>query len=421
VANLVDCNYFHSDLPFRIARALSPYCSTPPEANAESVPLLATGAIWVLFAVVLEDSKRAQLAAALTISSALATTHVVPNAGEVVEFLVPWIGKKAAVHDSVDVRLDFSAMVAALSFAPGWATSDDSWVKAFKKAGGPRVLAQLVDAARLLADSSPRNVIELIVVLGCVRALSHGVQELGKTFVRDGGLPARLMQCLVPEASAHLIATTVLHCADPFAQLKASCVEFVENADVMTLLLDVLADPLAMPGDTIMRTLHAFNNAAAAAALVHSNPDASASSLPPPPLPAVLSSGMPSAAAAAGVVVAPPPPPPPPPPRPALPDRQQKPVDERSVARKLSLCAYARVLITCRSGSGERCTAAGRVEQRGACARAARRCAAAGRGCGHARTTARERIRRADDGGERARRVGAGRRLAQPVSRVRVR
>lgn len=243
------CNYFQSDLPYRIARALEPYSTSAPESKAESVPLLATGAIWVLFAVVLEDSKRAQLAASFAISSTLATTHVVPNAGEVVEFLVPWIGKKAACHDNLEVRLDFCAMVGALSHAPGWTTTDDSWVKAFKKAGGPRVLAQLVDATRLLADGSPRNIVEVVVALGCVRSLVRGVHELAKTFVRDGGLPARIMQCVVPDASPSLVSAVLLHAADPFAQLKSSCVEFLENADMMLLLLDSLADPVSFPLD----------------------------------------------------------------------------------------------------------------------------------------------------------------------------
>lgn len=243
------CNYFQSDLPYRIARALEPYSTSAPESKAESVPLLATGAIWVLFAVVLEDSKRAQLAASFAISSTLATTHVVPNAGEVVEFLVPWIGKKAACHDNLEVRLDFCAMVGALSHAPGWTTTDDSWVKAFKKAGGPRVLAQLVDATRLLADGSPRNIVEVVVALGCVRSLVRGVHELAKTFVRDGGLPARIIQCVVPDASPALVSAVLLHAADPFAQLKSSCMEFLEHADMPLQLLDTLADPAAFPLD----------------------------------------------------------------------------------------------------------------------------------------------------------------------------
>ena len=66
-------------------------------------------------------------------------------------------------------------------------------VRAFKKAGGPRVLTQLVDAPRLLADAAPRHIIELGVALGCVRALVRGVDELGAAFVREG-LPARIVQ-----------------------------------------------------------------------------------------------------------------------------------------------------------------------------------------------------------------------------------
>ena len=34
-----------------------------------------------------------------------------------------------------------------------------------------------------------------------MRSLVHGVHDLAKTFVRDGGLPARVIQCIVPDAS----------------------------------------------------------------------------------------------------------------------------------------------------------------------------------------------------------------------------
>jgi hypothetical protein len=48
------------------------------EAKASAAPLLATGAIWVLFAVVLEqESARAQLAAARAVAQTLDTTHQV--------------------------------------------------------------------------------------------------------------------------------------------------------------------------------------------------------------------------------------------------------------------------------------------------------------------------------------------------------
>jgi hypothetical protein len=236
------CNYFGSDLPYRIARALEPYSARAPEHGAESVPLLATGAIWVLFAVVLEECKKAQLAAAFAISNTLDTPHSVPNASEVVEFLVPWIGKKATAHDAADIRLDFCAMVRALGHAPAWATADDAWVKAFKKAGGPRVLAQLIDSVKLLADSSPRNIIELGVALGCIRSLVRGVDELGPAFVREG-VPTRILQCLVPDASTTLLTAVVLHAADPFCELRAACAEVIASSEPLSVLVTRLARP----------------------------------------------------------------------------------------------------------------------------------------------------------------------------------